>query len=284
MIPVLANIPFNSPLAPWAALFFGSIVTTLIVAAFVSRCGKRYVPLSRRKGTKANTRLKEHLALIRERKEGHGIFRREERAVRAGDMETPDHSNAPVKPSPLLRRAFIRAGRSRISPPWISFVLNWGALFLLLMGVMAVFFGAAMENATVEALFSLPTVLSIFFVSLFAAEFLPFAKLKYALFASIPVGGLVVLGFFVDLLTIWPIVLVFLCVATLAVAVIVGIREKSFSFWRAWGRKLRGNTEVGEATGRVLGRPDPRFDNARPGRHLRPAKESRAEGMYWRMP
>ena len=104
------------------------------------------------------------------------------------------------------------------------------------------------------------------------------------LFAALPVGVLVVLGFFVDLLEIWPILLVLLGVASCGCAVVLGIRERSLAFWRAWGKKVREGKAPGEATERILGSPDPRFDNARPGRHLKPAKESKAKGLYFRIP
>ncbi|MHC4598079.1 MAG: hypothetical protein ACYS47_03650 [Planctomycetota bacterium] len=155
---------------------------------------------------------------------------------------------------------------------------------LLVLGGVAAMSARFRGDSISGILLSPHFLLAVFFILLFTVEFLSFKKLKYALLGSLPVAGLIVLGFFVDLLEFWPLLIAVLGTAACGCAVILGVRERTWRFWRAWGRKVRRGKPPGEKTAEMLGRPDPRFDNARPGRHIEPAKKAQAKGIYFRTP
>ncbi|MHC5037153.1 MAG: hypothetical protein ACYTHM_07555 [Planctomycetota bacterium] len=271
-------LPFTSTLGVLVALGALLVIGTLVVAGLAYGKRQKYIPLARRKVPQDGLRMR---LKRRQRNRTPRIHRLSspppvpgtwDRATPSVSISPPAESTEP--PPPLSSRNQTENKR------WLIVVAIVGLLICFLLEYLWVTFRYPRRGG---GFLSVPTVMVGGFILLFASHFLPLGKLKYGLFAAIPVGGLIFLGFYIDLLALWPVLLVALTVATLLFILWSGRKEKPPAFWREWRRNVK-RTHPGEKTARILGEPDPEFDHAEPDRHLKPARESKAKGIYFRIP
>jgi hypothetical protein len=175
-------VVFLDPSISWLGwlLILGGLFTagSLIVGGIAFQRRQRYVPLARRKTPQDSLRAR----LERRRKNRNALISRLVRPLEDKMSSSP----------------FFAQKYSTLSH-WFFIVYMVILATVGLLGFLWLLFIVGSETG---GLIYFPLTMIAFFVLLFAGQFLPFRKLKYALFAAIPVGGVVILGFFIDLIAL----------------------------------------------------------------------------------
>jgi hypothetical protein len=265
------NIPLDTPFGKLFLLASLTIIIVLCVAALVSsrkREETRRSRMRRRDPVGLRARIEKRTPRSASRIAGLA-------PQRARDGDAPAREESREFPGIADFRESEPGSRPSRTPrrarsPWARAVLLVAAALVLLIG----FAGTLLAVSP-------PLFFVIFFTGLFALEFLPAGKLKYAAIAAVPVGVALIIGSRVGPLVLWPIV-VAATAGALLVAILLSRRRGAAS--ESAGREGLQRKPLGEKTARLLGPPDPAFDHAREDRFLKPARESKAKGMYWRIP